>query len=164
MHTRMEYGHFLPSSLHPNPLRVARQDAGLTQQELAVKAQVTRHTVLRAEQGLYIQPPTALVRALGLHLMPLLSEWESWVRNERALHSHRFQRAVAEHETFGGFTHQEFRKRVSHSKAGYAKILVYPIGLITKYEEDGTCKDSLQKALVECGVHISLDEFEDYSD
>jgi transcriptional regulator with XRE-family HTH domain len=47
-----------------NPLTRLRKAAGLTQENLALRAQVTRQFVIRAEQAVYPDPPVGLVNTL----------------------------------------------------------------------------------------------------
>ena len=135
----------------------------MTQAELAEYAQVTRLVVLRAEQGLYIQPPTAVLRALGAVDYSLIAtitqDYRNWVRSERYANRYKFELAVGRLKADGS-TFTEFRKRVHPSRAGFAKILVYPISLIEKFEENGSCAESLQIAFDEVGLGISLEDFD----
>ena len=142
-----------------NPLREARRLSGLTQVDLAVLAQVTRHTVLRAEQGLYIQPPTAIVRALGLPLVTTVEEYRRWIKHERRSHSHKFEYATSYFNNFG-CTFEDYRLRVHKSVSGFAKIICYPISLIERYETTGSNAESLQIAFDECNIGIQLGEFD----
>lgn len=75
-----------------NPLKAARQDLGLTQDQLGKEANgIARLTVLRAEQGVYQLPPPAILNALqrrGLNPEKLEREYLLWQTRERQLHRH----------------------------------------------------------------------------
>lgn len=57
-----------PSRPEPSPLAIARQRAGLTQQELAVKAGVSVPTIRNMERGMWVTTTTRdrLALALGV--------------------------------------------------------------------------------------------------
>lgn len=121
-----------------NPLAQARRELGWTQAQLAAKAQVTRHEVLRAEQGLYIQPPGALLRLLSEYgTATALSElYRIWIHEQRKSNKSLFQKATDAYVTFD-ISFYTFRRYVSGSVAGMAKAMVYPISSVRQFEEEG---------------------------
>lgn len=70
---------------HPWSLR--RNDRGFTQESLADSIGVTRHMVLRLEQGLFAEPPPDLLVKIGFRLdasLPeLLEEYFAYVKDAR---------------------------------------------------------------------------------
>src|SRR6185369_2426171 len=89
-----------------NPLRIARLARGLTQQELASRAQLSPLTVLLSEQGCYIEPPGSLIDTLCdlgkrsewaaealLALTP--SNYKAWRRRKRAYISQTISQGIS---------------------------------------------------------------------
>jgi DNA-binding XRE family transcriptional regulator len=77
-----------------NPLKVARQISGYTQEDLSYYAGVTPGAILKYEQGLYENPSLKILKVLsdrtGIPVKALIieySEWRSWKRRTAYLPS-----------------------------------------------------------------------------
>ncbi|MCW2951363.1 MAG: helix-turn-helix protein [Conexibacter sp.] len=79
----------------PTPLEISRRQAGISQQQLAQLAGVSRHTVIRVERGDLprVRTAQALARALRVPLNDVLNDDEAPARAPRV--TDRPKRAAA---------------------------------------------------------------------
>ncbi len=139
----------------PNPVKAARTQAGLTQAELAEKAQVTRQVVVLTEQGLYKQPPESVIRVLcrldfTSHAV-LLANYAGWVESQRYSHQHLF-RPVDLRITPGDRWAALKSQVAGKSQQGFCRALVYQPSLVREFEKFGRGSAGIFSALRQCGL------------
>lgn len=148
-----------------NPIKVLRQRVGLTQQELASQAGVTRQVVVLAEQGLYHRPPAKVLEAItaaclragidcgGVKSSGLITaNYLVWVDAKRSSNSHLFAkidlRLCKSSDRFG------YIKSQFDSNMAFCRALVYQPSLIREFEKKRTGTASLFSALSAVGIDV----------
>lgn len=138
-----------------NPIKDKREQANLTQQELAARAGVTRQVITLCEQGLYKTPPEGVLRTLcrmdfTAHSI-LLANYACWVNQQRANHAHLFSRVdlrITKSDRWSALKNQVAGK----SQQGFCKALVYQPSLVREFEKFGRGSAGIFRALSECGL------------
>lgn len=138
-----------------NPIKVKRQQLGMTQAELADSATVTRQVVVLTEQGLYKQPPESVIRVLcrmdfSSHAI-MLANYAGWVESQRYAHQHLFRPVdlrIAANDRWAALKNQVAGK----SQQGFCRALVYQPSLIREFEKFGRGSAGIFAALRQCGL------------
>lgn len=144
-----------------NPLKALRLSAGWTQQELADFGGITRHAVLRTEQGVYALPPPAILsvfsqRLPGSSIPYLETEYKAWQRRMRQATSRLMPDAPG---ISGAATSSQFRDwRIFtlgiSSRMEFCRLFCVHPAVVEKYEKGQQARmpDQLQEALTDAGL------------
>lgn len=152
----------VPSVLMENPLRSLRRRQGWTQRELAEFSGVTRHAVLRTEQGVYALPPPAILSAISQRLpdssVPYLEEaYRRWQTQQRILvRAHLFSDApgIPREATSSEFLNYRIFTLGLTSRMEFCRLFCVHPAVVEKYEkrQQLSMPDQLQQALSEAGL------------
>jgi DNA-binding XRE family transcriptional regulator len=148
-----------------NPLKTLRCRLGLTQQEVADQAGVTRQVVVLSEQGLYHRPPARVLEALtaaclragidcgGVKSSGLITaNYLVWVDQKRSSNKHLFSkidlRLCDSEDKFA------YIKRHFSSNMEFCRALVYQPSLIREFEKKHTGSQGIFSALSAVGIDV----------
>jgi transcriptional regulator with XRE-family HTH domain len=140
-----------------NPLKLARQVSGLTQEDLSYYAGVTPGAILKYEQGLYENPSKKILKVLSARtgisvkeLMMEYSDWRSWKRriaylpSVGILHINEFFHPLTQYREAAGY----------RSVQSFCIELCMHPAVVGKYEKAG-CRSMplmVKTALSEAGL------------
>lgn len=131
-----------------NPIKSIRQDANLTQLELAELARVrSRDVVTRCEAGLYTLIPPSVLRAVA----GLSNVAEDAIVDEYFLFQRQHRWCNRDLIHLKGRTHREFRlAQINPTVAGFCKTLCLPPGVWGRLEVQGGNAEFFEKAMGDC--------------
>ena len=134
--------------LSDNPFKRRRMYLGLTQKELARKAQVSASAITETEVGLYRKPPAALLRALSgseddERLLEL--SYYSWVTEVRYTNRILFKE-------FPVLSFTQFMLESGGSLRGFCRNLVVQRSLVQDYIKHKRNWDYLSKVMTRVGL------------
>ena len=130
---------------------------GLTQDQLAKRAGVTRQVVTLAEQALYKQPPLSLIETLAgpnpEARQVLVMNYLAWVNQKRFDNAHLFSKVDLELTKAGKHPWFTLKNQVAGKSAqAFCRALVYQPSLIREYEKFGRGSIEILSALKQVGV------------
>jgi DNA-binding XRE family transcriptional regulator len=129
-----------------NPVKKYRQNAHLTQQELADKIGVTRQTIVDTEQGLFPLIPPTIKATLPANLN-LAEDYRDWVRQERQRNTDRFAPELTHVHSF-----QDYVNEVGGSTRGFCRVLVIQTSIVRDYISKRERWGMIEFALAEAEV------------
>lgn len=147
-----------------NPLKTLRQRVGLTQQEVATQAGVTRQVVVLAEQGLYHRPPARVLQTLTAACLRagidvggtkssglITANYLVWVDQKRTCNSHLFQNIDLRLAPVGRDKFDYIKKQFA-SNMEFCRALVYQPSLVREFEKKRTGVAGIYAALRAVGI------------
>lgn len=149
---------FNSGSETPNPLKLFRERLGKTLEETAALAEVSKHFVIRSEQGVYTEPPETLVDFYKEYFDfdDIKADYYRYQRNTRIanygklLEPWNFNAPVGKHP----FIHWRQLSGM-HSQAGVCKYFCVHPAVVSKFEKGlGNIPEQLLAALLESGYSV----------
>jgi DNA-binding XRE family transcriptional regulator len=143
-----------------NPYKAAREDLGLSQASVAEASNVSRHYVLRVEQGLFHVPSPRLSTTLNISHMELTDTYHEWQHITRALAAPSVAEGVEKYfqsvlvPLQNKHPHIKLRQCITDSQVAFCILLKIQPSRLSAYEKSKgiTLPLFLKEAYFDCGV------------
>lgn len=137
--------------MRTSPLKHYRQEASLSQNELAFQLNLTSQTIQKTEHCLYPSPSPSLVRWMASHSFKteqhILSEYHLWQTDKRS----EFILPDSPHSFSGSVEAFKFRQLVSSSLMDFCKKFCLHPSQWARLEKKGGSKSFCEAAFLESG-------------